>query len=175
MTKVVKKAIKTHRVSVGSKVARDANTGTFVTFRTVDAESKSFTNELNTAFKKNVAAALRRKKIASRVRAVEKPKLWIVAGPNGSGKTTLYGRTDIEDFGRSVWIINPDLLTAQIAAKERLTQRKANIETLNRINRWLHASVRAYKTIGVETVLSTPKYRPLVRQAKKLGFEIRLL
>jgi predicted ABC-type ATPase len=109
------------------------------------------------------------------VPTVEKPKLWIVAGPNGSGKTTLYGRTDIEDFGRSVWIINPDLLTAQIALREKLPLNRANAETLNRINRWLHASVKAYRTIGVETVLSTPKYRPLVRSAKRLGFEIRLL
>jgi hypothetical protein len=62
MTKVVKRAIKTHNVNIGSKVARDANTGTFVTFRKVDAESKAFTNELSTAFKKNVAAALRKKK-----------------------------------------------------------------------------------------------------------------
>jgi hypothetical protein len=62
MTKIVKKDIKTTQVDVGSKVARDANTGTFVTFRTVDAESKSFANELSAAFKKNVAAALRRKK-----------------------------------------------------------------------------------------------------------------
>jgi hypothetical protein len=34
-------------------------------------------------------------------------RLWIVAGPNGSGKTSMYDNADIEDFGRSVWIINP--------------------------------------------------------------------
>jgi predicted ABC-type ATPase len=107
--------------------------------------------------------------------SLEKPRLWIVAGPNGSGKSTLYGRTDIKDFGRSVWIINPDILTSHIAAQERLGVRKANIETLNRIQKWLKISVRTYKTIGVETVLSTSKYRRLVRLAKQHGFEIRLL
>lgn len=107
--------------------------------------------------------------------ALEKPRLWIVAGPNGSGKSTLYGRTDIKDFGRSVWIINPDLLTAHIAKREKLKLRQANAETLDRIRAWLVASIKAYRTIGVETVLSTPKYRRLVRSAKELGFEIRLL
>jgi len=98
-----------------------------------------------------------------------------VAGPNGSGKSTLYGRTDIKDFGRSVWIINPDLLTAHIAKREKLNLQMANAATLDRIHAWLGASVKAYRTIGVETVLSTPKYRRLVRLAKRLGFEIRLL
>jgi predicted ABC-type ATPase len=107
--------------------------------------------------------------------SLEKPRLWIVAGPNGSGKSTLYGRTDIKDFGRSVWIINPDILTAHIAKQEQLPLDKANGETLDRIQSWLRISVRTYKTVGVETVLSTPKYRKLVRLAKKHDFEIRLL
>ena len=107
--------------------------------------------------------------------SLEKPRLWIVAGPNGSGKSTLYGLTDIQDFGRSVWIINPDILTAHIATQERIALRKANAETLNRIQKWLRISIRTYKTVGVETVLSTPKYRRLVKLAKAHGFEIRLL
>ena len=107
--------------------------------------------------------------------SLEKPRLWIVAGPNGSGKSTLYGRTDIKDFGRSVWIINPDILTAHIAEQEHLPLREANGETLDRIQTWLRISVRTYKTVGVETVLSTTKYRRLVHLAKAHGFEIRLL
>ena len=105
----------------------------------------------------------------------EQPRLWIVAGPNGSGKSTLYDRRDIEGFGRSVWIINPDLLTRQIQVHEDLPLLAANLEALKRIEAWLLSSIRAYQTIGVETVLSTPKYRPMVQQAKTLGFEFRLL
>jgi predicted ABC-type ATPase len=44
----------------------------------------------------------------------DRPKLWIVAGPNGSGKSSLYTNSDIEDFAGSVWIINPDVLSARI-------------------------------------------------------------
>ena len=106
---------------------------------------------------------------------LDRPRLWLVAGPNGSGKSTLYDRRDIEGFGRSVWIINPDTLTAQIQAQENRPLLLANLEALRRIEAWLLSSIRAYQTIGVETVLSTPKYRPMVQQAKALGFEIRLL
>ena len=74
-----------------------------------------------------------------------------------------------------MWIINPDLLSQRIAEQEGLALGPANGEALNRIEIWLRSSIRAYQTIGVETVLSTPKYRPLVQEAKSLGFEIRLL
>jgi predicted ABC-type ATPase len=105
----------------------------------------------------------------------DKPKFWIVAGPNGSGKSSIYTDTDIEDFGGSVWIINPDLLTARIQEIERLGGRAANIAAVTRIYSWLEASIAAHQTIGVETVLSTGKYRALVLAAKAQGFEIRLI
>ena len=106
---------------------------------------------------------------------LEQPRFWIVAGPNGSGKSTLYDSTDIEGFGRSVWIINPDLLSAQISEQEKLPLLRANGVALDRIATWLRASIQAHQTVGVETVLSTPKYRNVVGLAKKFGFEIRLL
>lgn len=107
--------------------------------------------------------------------AVGTPRLWIVAGPNGSGKSTLYDQTDIEGFGQSVWIINPDVLSATIARQEKVALIDANLAAVERIERWLRASVDTYQTIGVETVLSTGKYRDLVQVAKQRGFELRLL
>jgi predicted ABC-type ATPase len=106
---------------------------------------------------------------------LEKPSFWIVAGPNGSGKSTFYDRTDIEGFGRSIWIINPDVLTDQICEQEQMDRLTANKAALDRIWNWLRASIRVHHTIGVETVLSTPKYRRLVKLAKLFGFEIKLL
>ena len=100
----------------------------------------------------------------------EKPVFWIVAGPNGSGKSSLYARTDIEGFGHSVWIINPDALSARIAAQEGLPLRDANGQALDSIWAWLEASIQSYQTVGVETVLSTPKYRVLVERAKRFAF-----
>jgi predicted ABC-type ATPase len=107
--------------------------------------------------------------------SVSRPTFWIVAGPNGSGKSTLYGQTDIEGFGRSVWITNPDLLTARLRVAEGLAPEAANGTALDRIWDWLQASIDAHQTVGVETVLSTDKYRGLVLRAKKRGFEFRLL
>jgi predicted ABC-type ATPase len=106
---------------------------------------------------------------------LDRPKFWIVAGPNGSGKSSIYTDTDIEDFGGSVWIINPDLLTARIREIEHLKPRAANIAAVTRIYSWLEASIAAHQTIGVETVLSTEKYRALVLAAKAHGFEVRLI
>jgi predicted ABC-type ATPase len=105
----------------------------------------------------------------------DKPKFWIVAGPNGSGKSSLYTDTDIDDFGGSVWIINPDLLTARIQEIEHLKPTAANLAAVTRIYSWLEASIAAHQTIGVETVLSTEKYRALVLAAKAHGFEVRLI
>lgn len=46
---------------------------------------------------------------------------------------------------------------------------------MRRIETWLYASIAAHQTVGVETVLSTDKYRRLVEHAHAHGFEVRLI
>lgn len=108
-------------------------------------------------------------------RRPDRPIFWIIAGPNGCGKSTFYNRTDIEGWGGSVWIINPDLLTAKIVESERLEVVDANLAAVQRIEKWLETSIQAYQTIGVETVLSSGKYRRLVELAQRHGFEVRMI
>ena len=108
-------------------------------------------------------------------RRPERPIFWIVAGPNGSGKSTLYNLTSLEDWGGSVWIINPDLLTAKIVESEGLPPQAANLTAVQRVEHWLDASIATYQTIGVETVLSSDKYRRLVNDAHERGFEVRMI
>jgi hypothetical protein len=72
-------------------------------------------------------------------RSVDRPIFWIVAEPNGSGKSTAYENTEIEAFARSVWIINPDVLTARIQAVEGRQLQEANLEAVRRIEIWLEA------------------------------------
>ena len=105
----------------------------------------------------------------------ERPTLWIVAGPNGSGKSTIYSRLSAEEPSGSIWIINPDELTKRIRDQEDLPLREANLESVKRIEKWLYASIDAHQTVGVETVLSTDKYRALVNAARVHGFLIRLI
>ena len=106
---------------------------------------------------------------------VDQPWLFLIAGPNGSGKSSVYQDADFETEGRSVWIVNPDLLTARIQRSENLDMSLANIAAVNRIWSWLDASLSVHQTVGVETVLSTDKYRTMVQRAKSLGFAIWLI
>ena len=104
-----------------------------------------------------------------------RPTLWIVAGPNGSGKSTIYSMLSADEPAGSIWIINPDELSKRIELQEKRPQRDANLEAVTRIEAWLYASVHAHQTVGVETVLSTDKYRRLVREAKAHGFRVRMI
>lgn len=105
----------------------------------------------------------------------DQPVFLIVAGPNGSGKSSVYRDADLEWGGRSVWIVNPDLLAARISEVEAVPLEDANLVAVKRIESWLDASIDVHKTIGVETVLSTDKYRRLVTRAKALGFAVWLI
>lgn len=107
--------------------------------------------------------------------SAEPPVFLIVAGPNGSGKSSVYHNADIEWGGRSVRIINPDLLAARISQVESLPLPDANLAAVQRIETWLETSIQAHQTVGVETVLSTDKYRRLVTAAHAIGFEVWLL
>jgi predicted ABC-type ATPase len=105
-----------------------------------------------------------------------RPTLWIVAGPNGSGKSTIYSTLSAEEPSGSIWIINPDELSKRISDQEGLPlDPNANLEAVKRIEAWLLASIRAHQTIGVETVLSTGKYRAVVAEARRYGFSVRMI
>jgi predicted ABC-type ATPase len=103
------------------------------------------------------------------------PQLWIIAGPNGSGKSSAYSLLGVESPKDTVWIINPDLLAKRIADNENLPADDANLQAVIRIESWLYTSIDAYQTVGVETVLSSSKYRRLVETAQAKGFEINLV
>src|SRR5207237_4215539 len=76
----------------------------------------------------------------------------------------------------SIWIINPDELSKRIAEHEGIPLNPdANVAAITRIETWLYASVAAHQTVGVETVLSTGKYRALVERAHAEGFSVRLI
>ncbi len=104
----------------------------------------------------------------------DRPRLWIFAGPNGSGKSSAYAGLDLETPGNAFWIVNPDILAVRIAEVEGLPAGAANLEAVIRIERWLEASIASYQSVGVETVLSTDKYRRLVEAARGRRFVVNL-
>lgn len=80
----------------------------------------------------------------------------------------------MEGFGSEIWIVNPDLLTARLRVTEGLELAAANLAAVERLELWLEATLRVHQSVGVETVLSTDKYRRLVLLAKSLGFAVHL-
>jgi predicted ABC-type ATPase len=103
------------------------------------------------------------------------PHFLIIGGPNGSGKSSAYSQASAEAAGISFRIINPDRFAARLRDIERLDPGEANLQAVQRIEAWLETSILAGHDIGVETVLSTPKYRRLVTLAKRLGYSFHLL
>ncbi len=66
-------------------------------------------------------------------------------------------------------------MTVDIAEHEHTDGTAANLAAVQRIEHWLNASLEVYQTIGVETVLSSPKYRSLVERAHARGFQVSMI
>ena len=105
---------------------------------------------------------------------VDRPHLLIIGGPNGSGKSSAYQASVADIAGQSFRIINPDLFTIRLNQSE-FAGNNANLNAVLRIEQWLETSILAGHTVGVETVLSTSKYRRLVTLAKSLGYRFLLI
>ncbi len=99
------------------------------------------------------------------------PEFWIVAGPNGAGKTTCVQKEPIASLLPNVSFINPDDLTLRKLIDAGYggfhdapidVQTKHFFESADEVQLQLELAIESGKSIGVETVLSTHKYRPLV-------------
>ena len=108
------------------------------------------------------------------------PELWILAGPNGAGKSTAVQRSSISKNVLGVGFINPDdrtlhkLLAAGYSGFADTPHRilyELFIESANEVSKELEEKIEAGEPIGVETVLSSEKYRPLVETIRtRMGF-----
>lgn len=102
---------------------------------------------------------------------MERPELWIVAGPNGAGKTTLTRTEPISRLLPHVRFLNPDEFTLQKLHEHGFASfvhappeilLTLFVESANEVATTLDAALRNGEAVGVETVLSSDKYRPLV-------------
>lgn len=112
------------------------------------------------------------------------PQLWIVAGPNGAGKTTCVQAEPISALLPKVRFLNPDETTKQLLLAQGyrgfadvpqpvLLQSFGQAAT--QVETELVAAIRRGESIGIETVLSTDKYRKVVQEVRSLGGTVNLL
>ena len=105
-----------------------------------------------------------------------KPELWIVAGPNGAGKTTLVQAHPIGTLLPRVTFLNPDDFARKLLAQRgyggfadaaESIQRESFLAAAQSVAAQLEAGLRRGEAVGVETVLSSDKYRPLVELVRE--------
>lgn len=99
------------------------------------------------------------------------PQLWIVAGPNGAGKTTCVQGEPIASILPRIPFANPDDRTLEklraggysgFADAPLDVQSRCFLESADEVYAELHSALSAGESVGVETVLSSDKYRALV-------------
>jgi len=107
------------------------------------------------------------------------PWFVLVAGINGAGKSTFAQdratlRVLLEARGPEIEVINPDLVTREILrSSPELPIAEANVRAADECERRVKNLVaRADRSFVIETVLSTEKYKPIVRAALKRGFQV---
>lgn len=112
------------------------------------------------------------------------PELWLIGGPNGAGKTTLCSAEAFQSQLDGLRFLNPDQITLQLLRQRGFASfadtpadvlREANIEAADRVLQELVNGVGNGQFMGVETVLSTAKYKPLVTTARTLGGRFYLI
>lgn len=114
----------------------------------------------------------------------DRPEFWIVAGPNGAGKTTCVQLEPISAILPDVKFLNPDNLTLdKIKAAGHVgfadapidLQKRLFIQAANETFDDLVQSLARSQAVGIETVLSTDKYRPLVKRVMARGGFVGLI
>lgn len=102
-------------------------------------------------------------------------ELVLVAGPNGSGKTTI---TDAYIRARfPIWPkLNADRLLVNLLRADALQMRpEPGIQAAQIIDTTAHGLSMLAEPFVLETVLSSPKYKPLVTRARTSGLIFRLV
>lgn len=104
------------------------------------------------------------------------PHLWIVAGPNGSGKTTLVRSGVLQRYlGPETRHINPDDITAELRRRDPVTEQDAlNLRAAQMSDAEVDDCIANGRSVLVETVLSSDKFRSRVVAARAAGFTIGL-
>lgn len=104
---------------------------------------------------------------------MDKPTLYVVAGANGSGKSTLINKH--RNLIKDVKFVNPDDIAKEIDpsydGKNNALTLKASREAITQQNTLLDNK----KTFGIETTFSGNRELRVMKNAKELGYEVKLV
>jgi predicted ABC-type ATPase len=103
------------------------------------------------------------------------PRLVIVGGINGCGKTTLARHAGPELFlGQTA--INPDDLTREVVKRlPALEGIAAILVGVERAEKAVWRAIAEGENVAIETVLSSDKFVPVVRAARRRNYHTRLI
>ena len=99
------------------------------------------------------------------------PRLIILAGPNGSGKTTFAANLAQHAWGQGCRFLNADEMAEQLGG---WNNPECVAAAQLRVREELQAALLRRESIMYETVFSHPSKLELIRQARDLGYFIRL-
>ena len=107
----------------------------------------------------------------SQNKKVDKPNVYVIAGPNGSGKTT-FAKEYLPKFAKCLEFLNADLIAAGLSpfAPERENVRAGRI-LLTRIRELSQAGI----DFGFETTLAGRNHAKQLYRMKSLGYRIVLI
>src|SRR5580692_7950428 len=98
----------------------------------------------------------------------DRPCFVIVGGINGSGKSTFAKRAAGTTLLLHQTAINPDDLTTEAKARYRtFDQTAANLIGVERAEKGVWRAISEGRSVAVETVLSSDKFVPCVRAARR--------
>lgn len=107
---------------------------------------------------------------------MKRPAIVIVAGVNGCGKSTFAATAAGKSALLGQTAINPDQLTQEATAQlPELTGVGANLVGVERAEKAVWRAIAQGKSAAVETVLSSKKFLPLVRAARRRRYQTRLI
>lgn len=107
----------------------------------------------------------------SQNKKVDRPNVYVIAGPNGSGKTT-FAKEYLPKFAKCLEFLNADLIAAGLSpfAPERENVRAGRI-LLTRIRELSQAGI----DFGFETTLARRNHAKQLSRMKSLGYRIVLI
>ena len=107
----------------------------------------------------------------SKNKKVDRPNVYVIAGPNGSGKTT-FAKEYLPKFAKCLEFLNADLIAAGLSpfAPERENVRAGRI-LLTRIRELTQAGI----DFGFETTLAGRNHAKQLSRMKSLGYRIVLI